>query len=693
MRAFQNTSVLNRFILFILFLFSAATSNAQTQEWDELLQELMDEQVSDEDGEDAWAELLEELVDLHEHPLDINSTTIEELKRLPFLEPKEAEAIVDYRARYGAFHSLGELLLIPELERSQIRWLRQLLFVPTESQNDRSAQKEKDNGLRQELTTRVDVPLYERAGWPWAQGVANRIRYTLQSGRHWDIGLRAEKDSGEPMFTRDNPLWDSWGGHVMFKDLRIGSHLSCPVAILGDYKATFGEGLVMNTGFRLGKQQTNLWRTPSLLRPHRSTDECRFLRGAAATLVMGRQWSFSVLYSWRKQDATLQKDNTLRAINTTGLHRTEGELARRGSLDSHTTALHLAWQKGRGHIGFTALYQYYNHQFAQSSTLYRQIAPEGYQFGAVSTDYSFRSPHLVLSGETAYSLAERNKGWATLNKAVWRPNNDWKFSLIQRFYGKHYFSPHASAFGENSTVQNESGLCLLIDALRLGPIAVNAMFDYFYSPWPRYTMSRYSKGFETSLQTIWQVNRRQRAVVRYSLKSKERSDRRYFSHRFRAAFSQSWNQEWSSSFSGFFHLNNIPSIDELSRGFAIMPRVDYSPSSSPFQASLAAIWFSTDDYNSRLYIYEPSLAQSFGFQLLYGRGERLAAKLRYHFGRSNRASRRLQLQFKAGITHYRDRSTISSGPTLIDSSWKPDIQVLLRLQLNCPRRAYGRQLE
>ena len=685
MRLVLKTFFINRFFFFILFLLSVADSYAQTEEWDELLQELMEEQVSEEDESDSWAKLLDELVDLHEHPLNLNAVTREELQRLPFLEQKQAEAIIDYRTRYGAFHSVGELFLIPELDRSQIRWLQQLMTAEVLSGGEDAKPVSKRSGWRQELTTRVDVPLYERAGWPWAQGLANRARYTLQAGRHWDVGLRAEKDAGEPMFTRDNPLWDSWGGHVMLKDLPLGRWLKGAMMILGDYKATFGEGLVMNTGFRFGKQQANLWRSPSLLRPHRSTDENRFLRGAAATLTLGQQWSFTVLYSWRKLDATIQKDNTLRAINTTGLHRTESELARRGSLASHTAALHLAWQRGGGHVGFTALYQYYDHQFAQPSTLYRQIAPEGYQFGALSTDYALRWSHLSLSGETAYSLAERNKGLATLNKAVWRPSNDWQLSLIQRFYGKHYFSPHASAFGENATVQNESGLCFLMDAQHLGPFAVSAMFDYFYSPWPRYTMSRYSQGFETALQTTWQASRRQRVVLRYALKSKEYSDRRHFSHRLRASYSRSWNHVWSSSFSTFLHLNTIPSINERSTGFALMPRIDCAPANSRWQASLAAIWFSTDDYDSRLYIYEPSLAQSFGFQMLYGRGERLVAKLRCQLGRGGRAACRLQLQFKAGITHYRDRSTISSGPMLINSSWKPDLQLLLRLQLQRPR--------
>ena len=101
MRLVLKTFFINRFFFFILFLLSVADSYVQTEEWDELLQELMEEQVSEEDESDTWAELLDELVDLHEHPLNLNAVTREELQRLPFLEQKQAEAIIDYRTRYG----------------------------------------------------------------------------------------------------------------------------------------------------------------------------------------------------------------------------------------------------------------------------------------------------------------------------------------------------------------------------------------------------------------------------------------------------------------------------------------------------------------------------------------------------------------------------------------------------------------
>lgn len=659
----------------LAMLFVAVSVVAQKDEWEALMQEMAEDAGVEEGDLDSWLQA-EELTDLHDHPIDLNSATRDLLGRLPFLDASQVEAILDYRALHGPFRSVGELRLIRGLDIRLCRWLRQFVIVVPAAEEQRRVPR-----YRHELMVRTDVPLYEREGWSWARGIAARTRYTAQLGRHWDVGIRGERDAGEPAFNRDNPLWDAWGGHVMLKDVGC-----LRTAIVGDFKASFGEGLVINNGFNFSKQLTSLWRTPNTLRPHRSADETHFLRGAAATLDCGRGWSLTALYSYRKLDATVQKDNTVQSINTSGLHRTESELQRRGTLGSQTVALHAAWQRRTWRLGATGMYQYFNRQFRQSTQLYRQIYPEGYQFGNVAADYGWRIASFYFSGETAHSFDTRGGGWATLNKAAWRFSPNTQVTAVQRWYAKHYYSPHASAFSENSTLQNESGLCLLFDAERLGPLALQALFDYFYSPWPRYTMTHYSTGCEAALQTTWQLNPRHTLLMRYSLKSKEKSDSRYYSHRLRTSYTAQLTHTWSAGAALFYHHYAVPRDDKRANGIAFIPRTDLTSVGGQLRWSLMAMLFRTgfgapDDYasaayDSRLYFYEPSLTSTFGLQSLYGRGERVATTLRWQ-----NATHRLHLQAKVGVTHYRDRDVISSGVLLIDSPWKVDVQLLVRWRL------------
>ncbi len=675
--------------LLVILAFSTLSSSAlaQTDDWDRLLEELAEESYSTDadDDADALSDQIDELTELHEHPLNLNEATREQLSGLPFLNDVQVEAILGYRARYGAFRSEGELRLVPELGARELRWLRLCAYIGSETP---ASAPSYHKPYRHEVMTRLDVPLYEREGWSWARGVANRLRYTAQLRGHWDFGLRAEKDAGEPMFDRQNPLWDAWGAHVMLAGWRFVDRL-----IVGDFKASMGEGLVINNGFHLGKQLTSLWRRPDVIRPHRSAEEARFLRGVAATITITPPISFTALYSYRQLDATVQPDNSVRTINTSGLHRSASEIARQRTLGCHTTAAHLAWNHPAARLGASAMYQYYDHQFRQGSALYRQIYPEGYQFGAVSADYSLRLGHLYVSGETARSFAAHSvepeaanpssgNGWATLNKASLRLSPNSSFSVVQRFYSRNYFSALASAYGENSRVQNESGLTLLVDADRIGPFALRSFADFFYSPWPRYTMTRASRGVEAVAQATCSLNRTHQLVFRYAFKSKERSDLRYRTHRLRLTYAGNFTERLAMQASAFATHVAVASLSQHTTGVAFVPRITYSTASQRLRYSLLAAIFATGlaapntytsaDYDSRLYLYEPSLFQSFGLISVYGKGERVAASARWQ------PSPRLQLQAKCGITHYRDRDVISSGITMIKSSWKTDLQLLLR---------------
>lgn len=65
-------------------------------------------------------------------------------------------------------------------------------------------------------------------------------------------GLTAEKDAGEPFFTKYNRKgYDSYTGYLFLQNLGRLKTLA-----LGHYRASFGYGLVMNMGFSMGKSMT-----------------------------------------------------------------------------------------------------------------------------------------------------------------------------------------------------------------------------------------------------------------------------------------------------------------------------------------------------------------------------------------------------------------------------------------------------
>ena len=153
------------------------------------------------------------------------------------------------------------------------------------------------------------------------------------------------------------------------------------------------------------------------------------------------------------------------------------------------------------------------------------------------------------------------------------------------------------------------------------------------------------------VQATYSIHRGRSLTLRYSVKSKEQSDRRHYSHRLRATYAHTFSQRWTGQLAGFLHRYHE---EASSTGYAVMPRVDFTSRSQQLRLSLFAALFRTSDFDSRLYVYEPSLRT---------RDSRWTAQL------------------KAGVTHYSDRDEISSGLLRITSRWKADVQLLLRLLL------------
>ena len=57
----------------IILITTAMTATAQSDDWEELMQEMAEELASEESEGSEWAAQMEELSDLHDHPLDINT--------------------------------------------------------------------------------------------------------------------------------------------------------------------------------------------------------------------------------------------------------------------------------------------------------------------------------------------------------------------------------------------------------------------------------------------------------------------------------------------------------------------------------------------------------------------------------------------------------------------------------------------
>lgn len=645
--------------MFFLLVFCRTASEAQESfAWDDfVLFVTQDNEAWSEN--DEWAARIEELEQLHQNPIDINNATKEELSVLPLLNEQQVSDIRDYVERVNGLKSLLELRLIPSISYYTAQWLPLFVFIaPVEHQE----QKKEPllSNMKNELYTRLDLPLYHRRGYLVENGyrgsrLSSQTCYKLSS-KHLKAGLRMEKDAGERGI-------DSYGAYAMLQNTGCINSI-----VIGDYQLGFGEGLVVNQGFSMGKSTISA--SPAQgIRAMNSADETHFMRGAAASLQLTQDFALTAFASHRNGDATLNENNEIKTVVTSGYHRTSSEYEKKNNFATTLVGGNLQWTNKDWNVGLTGYYQHYNRKLQPGDDAYRKYYPQGTDFGVIGVHYGYKTYLWSIRGESAYSTEKQ--GFATTHFFQIRTAPRWMFTLAQRYFQKAYYSTYASALCENSMVQNETGATISVEAQPIGSLNLNAYADIFYNPYPRYGLKTSSGGWEGMIMLSQNLTEHHSLSARYSLKNKMQSKNREHHHRLRLQWIATAATHWRFQTTALLH------TVENSRGFAFSETIRYGLSSKmPLRASISATYFNTDDYNARVYGYEPNVTSSTTTMSFYGKGTRFSGTLQYQFLRNI-----FLLELKYGLTCYGDRETQGSALQTIYSKYKNDITLRLCIRI------------
>lgn len=607
-------------------------------------------------GDEAWMDYLEELKTLHENPININTATREDLLRLPFLDERQVEEIQAYIYLHGQMQTLGELRLM-ELLDDETRKVLGLFVYAKEDKGD--AKSPLLGYLKQRLDSRMDIPLYYRKGYMdgsyAGDALYHRIRYTIGNSKHFKAGVRVEKDAGERYY-------DSYGAYAQLSHIGCLSHVT-----VGDYRAGFGQGLVMGGGSMFGKSSL-ISRNQQGIRPMTSMDESSYLRGAALALRLGKEVEATALVSHRRLDATLNADGEVRTLLSTGYHRTRSERDSKGDVSSTLVGGHLQWTHGTVALGSTGYYQQFDKTLNPGSQAYRRYYPRGNSFGVMGVNYGYLGYRLKLQGETAYSTEQQ--GIATLNTATWSINRSYTLSMVQRFYGKQYYSFQARALSENSNVQDETGVLVRLQAQPWEGWQCVSYADFFYHPWPRYGMTHSSAGQEVMTQWSYKPNAANLFTGQYQMKRKEKQDVMEVHHRLKLQWTYQPGEQWKWQTMGTMH-HVLESL-----GYAVGETAQWNSPGEQWKMSAMLSYFHTQDYDSRVYQYEPSLYQTMSSGSYYGHGMHGVVAGRWKAGND-----RWMVEARMSSTCHFDKKEQSSGAQTIFSRWKNDIQIQIALNI------------
>ncbi|MCM1079348.1 MAG: helix-hairpin-helix domain-containing protein [Bacteroidales bacterium] len=637
----------------------------------------------DDFDEEGWTEAYDNLTAMALTPQNINAATYEDLTAVPLLTEEQALAILYYRSLYGDLRSISELSLITAIDPPRCKILSSIFYAEPISGSTKGILK----SPRSSLVMTLSVPTYKRKGFITGKYLGDRfshsIRYQMKTNR-LHIGLTAAKDAGEPFFRGTNRKgWDFYTGFVRLKDTGIMKDI-----IIGHYQVSTGMGLIINNGYRLSKTSllTTQPSSATKLRGHTSKQENNYLQGIASTFELWhgnatRNLSLTAFLSWKSIDAKMSdtEPKTISTIISNGYHRTETEIGQRNATGQTVAGGSLIYTSLPFRIGLNVLHTHLGDSLVPSKKqMYRRYYPEGKDFTDGSISYSFMTPQLQFSGETALGRAstyndndKEGISVATANAIRWNFHSLWTAFALQRYYSYRHTSLLGRSFGDVSNCQNENGLYAGMTTTAIRNLTLSAYLDCAYHPWIRYGYDNSSRSWDTYLLATYE-RKSLSAAIRYRYREQAVTDNGSIfpqfgshtdgtaQHTLRSTLKCSFGRFVSSSqLQGTF----LPTSDDW--GWLLSEGLGYQTARLSLWLSIA--YFHTSDYISRLYMTDRSITYGATSSMVYGHGIRanILAKATITGG--------LQASVRCNFLHYFDRDRISSANQLIDSSSQTDL--------------------
>lgn len=699
--------------------------------------------------------------EIAENPIDINHAERSELEELLFLSDEQIDSLLSKRQRYmGGFRSLGELMSVRQLSYRDRAWLSLFVkFVPltndsldvqvrnsslrtkkisiTPQLNTKDSQSKKWYSGSHELTAKFDIPLYERAGfydyddsnYVSKRFLGQRFGHTMRYRYNWNqrirYGFTLQQDIGERFGTYGSRPWDYQSFYLYYRsDLeqyefrtatskKYGQSRRHSVSryefTAGDYHLSIGQGLIIGTS--IWGAQTGYFnglRSESVhFRPNTGVDESKYLRGAVATLRLGKraEWSFTAFGSWRLLDGTVkgmsakndyvaESNDTITAWKTDGMHRTLQEINKRNVAQQYIIGGRVSYNNSWLNLGFNGLSSLYNVVFDPPLRTYNRYYLRGNSASAFSMDYSIIRRRWAIKGELAF---DQKLSCASSVVLYTNPLPALKLFVQERSISYAFVSPYGGTIVSNSRIQNEHGILVGAKFSGIRRVEVLGFFDASLHRKPVYLADTLSHRLSAKVQIDYRSNPRWLHSLHYRLKGREQNVTGYKDipdyNDVLLSWRMSQRMHWQSSWSGLgvscsfgADLSNFTSqatvydkktdtLDGPNSAWGGLIFIRSTSKPLPFlKFSIGLASFLTENYNARCYVYLPQLRGGMTASF-YGKGVAGNANIEYT------VYRKFVVAACFSSAKYFDRTEISSGINKIPSSFKNDISLELRWRL------------
>lgn len=657
------------FISIIIILYSASILVAQidTTKFSEDLEADLEDATTDNENSQYY-DLIEYLI---ENPVHLNSASIDDLLKIPFLNRYAATLIIKKRNLIGEFISVDSLKNIPGLSLETIdKILPFIVFNKNKDKTFFDELSESFSDVKISLRSRTIKDIQEEAAYTTGKylGSGYKIynRLILKKDNYIRVGVLTKKDAGETSLT------DFTTFHLNIRELGLLKNI-----IVGDYLFEFGQGLAIASRYSSSKGYETVQILPRNSRglvPYLSSTETLFFRGAAAQISFGG-FNIYTFYSNVRFDGSIDPvTNQITSVATSPYHRDSTELKHKNLIHEKTIGLSADYSFGKhGEVGLLYYSTKYDNDFKHQSVL----DPTGNQFNYFSTSYNFSYGKLNISGETAFS----SNSITTINSAQINVDKNFSFLFSYRNYPFDYWNLHANGFGEKSSTQNENGFYTGLH-LRTSYGTIDFYYDIFRYTYASEDFLLPSRGNEFLVYYTLVPLRGIELRLKYKNQTKD------FIGQFQNedALIKGRTENYRIEFQ-YYPAKNIrlksrvevvavtpSSYAPFEKGFLMFQDINFTLIKS-LSLSTRLIFFKTDSYNSRLYEFENDLIGVMTNPPLYGEGMRWYLLARYS------TSIGLTLSLKYSELYKPNEKTLGSDDSLIQSNVDNTLSIQLDFQL------------
>ena len=668
-------------LIIVVSLFILPDLYAQSNDWRTHLEQLAEEEMDEISIENMFEELsFKEL-----NPMSLNAVTRDELEMFPLITTNQANAIADFLEKNRPVYTVFELRNVYMLDYATVELILPFFYVgEMEKKKEPFNLGEIIKYSRHNVQLRFDKTLNKRAGYgDFSDSILSKfpnrkyvgedfyhsMKYSIYYRDKFQAGIVGEKDAGEPFWQTDYKKgYDHYGFHLMVRNIGKLRTLA-----LGDYRLSFGQGLVLNNDFMLGKGffSNNIVRQTSLPKRHFSTAESGFFRGAAAVVRL-QNIDITTFYSNKLIDANVSSNADITSFKTDGYHRVPLDFTKRNNTREQVMGANVNYRINTFQIGVSGLHHAYNRVYNPTLRYYNAEYWRGSESVNLGIDYSYRFSKFNFAGETARS---QNGTIAHLHALEYQPTSLASFTLLYRDYPSSYQAMYAKAFSDGSRVQNERGFYLGTTFYPLARVTVSMFGDVVKFPKPKYNVQEPSTALDLYALASYNFRRETFLEVRYKFKRKDKNTKYpdektttvlpYQTHKLRLRYLNTLRSGWYFRTTlDFANYQVLYFPNEL--GYMVSQNFGHRGNKT-IQGDGFVGYFKSDTFNARLYSYERNILSTFYMPSFYGEGVRVALSLRLNILDN------LSFSVKASQTRYFNRDVISSGTEQINGNKRIDI--------------------